>query len=536
MKTRRLLPLLTVSILLALRAGAATFYVDVNCVNPTLPYADLTTAAVSIQDAVDAATNGDLILVNDGVYQNGFRTTQESLSITINPPTHFLTVTNRVVVDKPVTVQSLNGPAVAVITGSGVYRCVSLTNGATLSGFTLTNGAVGWISTTQIFFRTENITNIVNGGGVSVVAAGGYALLASGGVVSNCVLTANTATGNGGGAYGVTLINCTATGNTAKSGGGADDSTLINCIVTGNSAQTNGINNINGLPAPSTLPGVGGGVYGGSAINSLIVSNNAFDGGGTYGVPYLKNCTIVNNSAALDGGVFLNSANPYVANEATNCIIYYNTAGTNANYDTNVLALDHCCTTPMPASGVGNITNEPGFVGYFGGDFHLQSNSPCINSGNNAANTNLTALAGNPRIPGGQDDIGPYEFQTPDSVLSYAWAMQYGLPTDGSADYVDSDGTGMNNWEKWIAGLNPTNPASVLKMASTYPVNNLNWVIVKWQSVNTRNYYLQRSTNLGAQPSFTTIQSNLVGEAGTTFSIDATATNGGAYFYRVGVQ
>jgi hypothetical protein len=61
MKTRRLLPLLTVSILLALRAGAATFYVDVNCVNPTLPYADLTTAAVSIQDAVDAATNGDLI-------------------------------------------------------------------------------------------------------------------------------------------------------------------------------------------------------------------------------------------------------------------------------------------------------------------------------------------------------------------------------------------------------------------------------------------------------------------------------------------
>ena len=57
--------------------NAATFYVDVNSSNPTLPYADLSTAAVSIQDAVDAATNGDLILVNDGVYQDGFRTSQE---------------------------------------------------------------------------------------------------------------------------------------------------------------------------------------------------------------------------------------------------------------------------------------------------------------------------------------------------------------------------------------------------------------------------------------------------------------------------
>jgi len=267
----------------------------------------------------------------------------------------------------------------------------------------------------------------------------------------------------------------------------------------------------------------GGGTLISLVINSLLAYNTAQGNGGGDGSSTLINCTIVSNTAAAGGGVY-NSI-------AENSIIYDNNGG-NYYYTSaaNPYWLYYCCTIPY-TNGPGNFTNDPMFVNPDSGNFQWHMNSPCINSGDSAYVTVATDLAGNPRIRGGTVDMGAYEYQTPSSILSYAWAQQYGLPTDGSADYLDTDGIGMKNWQKSIADLNPTNPASVLAMLPPTITNSAMGVTVSWDSVNTRSYYLTRATNLVAQPPFSMVQSNLAGQAGVTSFTDTTATNGGPYFF-----
>jgi hypothetical protein len=303
------------------------------------------------------------------------------------------------------------------------------------------------------------------------------------------VLTGNSTSGYGGGAAYSTLNNCTLTGNSgACGGGGAYWSTLNNCALTGNSAK---------------------------------------EGGGTYGCT-LSNCTLTANVASKYSG---GGASGGTLN---NCIVCFNTAAQGANYFEPYCALNYCCTTPMPASGVGNITNAPLFVDYAGGNLRLQSDSPCINAGNNAYVVGSTDLEGNPRIVNGTLDIGAYEFQGPGSVISYAWLQQYGLPTDGSADATDPDSDGLNNWQEWRCQTDPTNALSVLRLLSVTRAGTN--VTVTWQSVTGASYFLERSTNLSASPSFTPLATDIVGQPGTTTFIDTNTLGLGRLFYRVGVR
>src|SRR5215831_2668126 len=169
------------------RALAGTHCVDVNSANPTPPYTNWATAATNIQDAVGAAAAGDEIVVTNGVYAP-------------------------VWISKAVLVRSVNGPLVTQINGRNSVGCAEVASGATLSGFTLTNG-------------------LTYGGG------GGVSCDSLTAVVSNCVIGGNSATAYGGGAYGGTLLNCTLTGNWAYyGGGGAYDATLSSCALASNNA------------------------------------------------------------------------------------------------------------------------------------------------------------------------------------------------------------------------------------------------------------------------------------------------------------
>ena len=118
-------------------------------------------------------------------------------------------------------------------------------------------------------------------------------------------------------------------------------------------------------------------------------------------------------------------------------------------------------------------------------------------------------------------------------MISYAWLQHYGLPTDGSADYLDTDDDGHNNWQEWRCQTDPTNPLLVLRLLSASPAGTN--VTVAWQSVAGVTSLLERSTNLSASPPFTLLAPYLYGQPGTTSFTDTNAIGGGPCLYRVGV-
>ena len=286
----------------------ATHYVDVAGANPMPPYASWARAATNIQDAVDVAQDGDTVLVRDGIYRTGGRTTNAATR-------------GRVVIERAITVKSVNGPEVTVIEGSpgsghpngtGAMRCVYLGANAVLNGFTLTEG----YDTSSVYDR------------------GAGAWCEASAILTNCIITGNATVNVGVGAvYGGTLWNCVLTNNHGR---GAYESTLYNCRVTGNT---------------------GDGVTSCALYNSEV-SGNSGDGAGWSS---LYNCTLVNNSG--DGARL---------STLFNCIVYFNRG---RNYTGG--GLDHCCTTPLPPEGAGNISADPRLASLS----HLSADSPCIGAG-----------------------------------------------------------------------------------------------------------------------------------------------------------
>src|SRR5262249_8427257 len=139
---------------------------------------------------------------------------------------------NRVAMQLPLRLQSVNGPSVTIIQGAqvtgttngdGAVRCVSLANGAALIGFTLTNGATR-----------------ASGQALMEQSGGGVWCSGPSVTVSNCILIRNAAAQNGGGAYAGTFTNCLLRANSAVAGGGVHAGTLLGCTLTANTANDGG--------------------------------------------------------------------------------------------------------------------------------------------------------------------------------------------------------------------------------------------------------------------------------------------------------
>ena len=509
-------------------------YVALDNPAPISPYTSWATAATNIQDAVDAATTaGALVLVSNGVYRTGGRAVDGIM-------------TNRVAVTEPLIVQSVNGPTVTVIegyqlqtsgtrNGDGAIRCVYLAEGATLSGFTLTKGAT---RTAGNMFKEQSgggvwcqslnvsVTNCTVSANSAYLGAGAYA-----GTLDRCTLSWNDAMYRGGGASGSIVNHSNLKDNYANRGGGANQAILNQCRLNGNIATTSGggaySSVLNHCAVQTNASFTGGGAHLSTLNNCLLSANLAtIDGGGAHSCT-LNNCTVSGNEAYEAGGGVHSS-------QLTNSIVYYNivqynNSGTNSSHELSTF--DHCCTVPLPA-GLGNFVDQPGFVDRTAGNFQLQSNSPCINTGINASAADATDLGGNPRISGGTVDLGAYEFQFLDPF--HTWLQQFGLAADGSADDKDGDGDGLNNRQEWRCLTNPTNSLSLLRLLEPLPAGGN--VIVQWQSVAGVSYFLERSTNGTPSFLFVPLATSIFGQQDMTSYTDTNAVNQPMLFYRVGVN
>jgi subtilisin family serine protease len=113
------------------------------------------------------------------------------------------------------------------------------------------------------------------------------------------------------------------------------------------------------------------------------------------------------------------------------------------------------------------------------------------------------------------------------------WELQYFGHLTGTDPNADPDHDGMSNLEEWLAGTNPTNAASCLRL-TPLSVTNASSIVVSWQSVTGKTYWLERSTNL--LTGFSTISTNITATAPTNTLIDTDILPGNTRFYRVGVE
>lgn len=392
-------------------ASAADLFVD-----PAGSCAERSPCFTTIQAGINAAANGDFVVVGPGTY-----------------------VENINFLGKAITVTAEQGPDVTVIDGNRLAPVVTFASGegraSVLSGFTVQNGSANSDSSYEgggiaISFASPTVTGNVITNNFTCSGGGGVAINFGSPLILQNVIRNNSQTGCSGGIGGggvsvsgastAEIIENTITNNSHGFWGGgitlfaSGGATLRSNIISRNSSgsQGGGIFIVNDSPA--------------LLVQNLITGNRSGEGGGIlWSNPpaALVNNTIIDNDATQGSGISAGAfrAETKVANNIVaglpnrNAILCGTTIPNPLNFRSN----DVFTPAGTPYGGMcadqtgqnGNISADPLFVDPASSDYHLQNGSPCINAGDaSLPELPLTDLDGNDRVVDGMVDMGVYEW------------------------------------------------------------------------------------------------------------------------------
>lgn len=423
----------------------------------------------SIQEGINAATNGDTVLVDNGTYYENIKFIGKAI-----------TVASNFILDADTN--HINN---TIINGSQPSHpdstaCVMFINGedttSVLNGFTVTGGnGVLMTSPWQVqcgggIFTYYSGSKIMNNkitynhvegdmaGGVGIASIGednwtvidnnqighnsseafgftsfgGGIAVTTNAIIKNNIIQYNTCnnqyqTADGGGievdaipGYSpITYINNNIIQFNEINGidyvwGAGISINNAESIITNNIIKSNTINGVSNIWGAGICIRIASGIIINNLINNNEANGNANSfGGGIYLDPpniseiILNNNTLANNSSnTAGGGIYSISTSA----DLSNCILWNNSpdeiAGSFPVSYSNILG--------GWSTGEGNIDEDPLFVDSGDYPYQLQDGSPCVNTGNpDTIGMNLPAfdLAGNPRIYGGRIEMGAYENQ-----------------------------------------------------------------------------------------------------------------------------